>query len=339
MPDNDHPIRTARWRFALGAALAGALLLGLAEVYLRLFPPRDLHPYLGEASPLTGLYQRDDDFAVTYRSWEAFRDDNAERLQPYLPLRGHAGRRPLWAFFGNSFVQANGMLADTARARVSDHRVFNLGRNEHLYVRMAQVKLLLENGLEPERIFMLLMPVDLLALGGQPLDTLRVSGRGALVYEPRYPAGPLGWLVRHSRTAFTAWARAGQQRGNPGFRPATLCRGPDETMRADLRRLFTNLARVTHEHRVPVTVMLVPAFEQIMQREGFGLQDALAPMLRELGYDVFDPRAAFLGAPDRPGLFLPDKHFNERGNQLLLGALLEHLRTRESLTSPDVLSE
>jgi hypothetical protein len=32
-----------------------------------------------------------------------------------------------------------------------------------------------------------------------------------------------------------------------------------------------------------------------------------------------------VGAPDRPGLFLPDKHFNERGNRLLLHELLRHL--------------
>ncbi len=329
MPQSSRPLRTARWRFALGVGLAVVLLLSLAEVYLRLFPPPDLHPYLGEASPLTGLYIRDDDFAVAYRSWDAFHEDNAQRLQPYLPLCDHPDRRPLWAFFGNSFVQAPDMLADHARARVTDRRIFNLGRNEHLFVRMAQVKLLLEKGLRPERIFMLLMPIDLTNLGPQPLRTIRVTARGALTYEPRLPAGLLGWLISHSRTAFTAWARAGLQRGNPRFQQHTICRGLDEPLLGDVRRLFANLQRITAAHGVPVTVMLVPAHEQIMRREGFGLQDQLAPLLRAQGYDVFDPRDAFLNDPDRPSLFLPDKHFNERGNDLLLRELLRHLHERE----------
>src|SRR6516162_3402831 len=138
------------WQFVLGFALAVVLLGGLAEGYLRLFPPRDLYPYLGEDCPLTGIYKPDDDFSVTYQSWEALRDDNADRLREYLPLGADAGGRRLWAFFGNSFVQAPGMLADHTRAGVPDHRIFNLGRNEHLFLRLAQIKLLLENGLRPE---------------------------------------------------------------------------------------------------------------------------------------------------------------------------------------------
>ncbi len=313
------------WRFTLGVALAAVLMLALAETYLRLFPPRDLHPYLGESSPLTGLYAPDPDFAVTYRSWDAFATDNAEHLAPHLPLADHPDRRPVWAFFGNSFVQAPGMLADTARATLPGRRIFHLGRNEVLFVRFAQVKLLLENGFKPERVFVLIMPLDLGATGSQPLDTIRVNSQGAMIYEPRYPDGPLGWLVRCSRTAFTAWARAGRHRGNPSFHVRTLCRTPHERLLDDARQLFGNLARITRAKGVPVTVLLVPAHEQIMGQEGFGLQDALAPLLRQQGLDVCDVREAFVNAPDRPGLFLPDKHFNERGNRLLLSELLKHL--------------
>src|SRR2546423_13948848 len=58
------------WRFLLGGALAVVTLLALAEAYLRCFPPRDLHPYLGEETPLAGLYAPDEDFGITYRSWD-----------------------------------------------------------------------------------------------------------------------------------------------------------------------------------------------------------------------------------------------------------------------------
>src|SRR5262249_46231181 len=70
--------RLAAWGwFLLGGPLAGILLLGVAECFLRLFPPQDLHPYLGEEAPLTGIYAPDPELGARYRCWEAFRDDNA----------------------------------------------------------------------------------------------------------------------------------------------------------------------------------------------------------------------------------------------------------------------
>jgi hypothetical protein len=73
-------------------------------------------------------------------------------------------------------------------------------------------------------------------------------------------------------------------------------------------------------------VLLIPAYHQVSAGARFGFQDALAPAFRELGLDTFDPRAAFLAQPDKPGLFIPDLHFSARGNRLLLDELLAHLR-------------
>jgi hypothetical protein len=311
--------------FALGCALAVALLAGLAEGYLRLFPLTDLHPYLGEASPLTGIFVPDQDFGVAYRSWDAFRDDNAPRIDAYLPLGRNTGDRKVWAMFGNSFIQAPAMLADVTRVALPDHLVFNLGRNEHLCVRLAQVKLLLENGLRPERVFIELMPVDLLPLGDQPLATMRVTSKGALTYEPRLPTGWAGELVEHSQLGLTAWVRAGRHKGNPRFNKRTLYQGIDETLQGDLHTLFANLARYTHYYQVPVTILLIPSYHQVAQNAGFGFQDALTALLRPQGYDVFDPRDAFRRHPDPESLYLPDKHLTLAGNQLLLGQLLGHL--------------
>jgi hypothetical protein len=322
--------RAARWRFALGCALAVALLAALAEGFLELFPPRDLHPYLGDASPLTGIYQADDDFGVSYRSWEALRDDNAERLRDELPFESHDDGRPLWAFFGNSFVHAPGMLADTARATLPDRRVFNLGRNEPLALRLAQIKLLLENGLRPERIFVELMPVDVAGIGAQPLATTRVTARGALTYVLPHYAPPLEWLAHNTRLGLTACVRTGWQRGNPNFRTSTLYDGLGDPLLSDLRFLFANLARVAREHHVPVTVLLIPAYHQVRHGASFGFQDTLGPVFRRSGLDVFDPRAAFLAEPDPDGLFIPDRHFSDRGNRVLLTELLQHLERQPS---------
>jgi hypothetical protein len=313
-------------RFLLGFALAVALLAGLAEAYLRLFPPSDLHPYLGDASPLTGPFVADDDCAVAYRSWDDFAADNAERLRQFGPLDGTPGDRPVWAFFGNSFVQAPGMLGDTARAHVPDRRIFYLGRNERLEVRLAQIKLLLEHGLEPERLFVALMPPDLLSLGDQPLATYQVTSRGAVTYRPRLPAGPAGWLVCHSRLALTAWCRTGRQRGNPHFSRAGLSHDVQEPLLGDLRRLFANLARLTRERHVPVTIVLIPGYSQAVEGADFGFQDRLTALFRGLGYDVFDPRGAFRRHPHPADLYLPDRHLTPAGNRLLLAELLAHVR-------------
>jgi hypothetical protein len=207
--------RADRRQFVLGCTLAVVFLLLPAEMFLRSFPPAELHAYMGEASPLTGVYKPDEDFGVTYRSWEAFSADAGAPLRPFLPFPGPADAPPIWAFFGNSFVQAPGMLADRVRAAVPKRRVFKLGRNELLFVRLAQIKLLLEHGMQPERIFVELMPVDTLSVGEQPLATIRVTANGALTYEPRLPGGVSRWLVDRSALARTAWFRAGGYRGNP----------------------------------------------------------------------------------------------------------------------------
>lgn len=320
--------------FVLGFALAAGGLGILAEAYLRLFPPRDLHPYLGEKSPLTGIFAPDADFAVGYRSWEAFRDDNAERMNAFLASHGQPGPLGVWAFFGNSFVQAPGMLADHVRAAAPQRCVFNLGRNELLPVRLAQIKLLLESGVRPERIFFVLMPVDVTVLGEQPLDTMQATSKGAIVYRPRLPAGRAGWLVEHSRLAFCAWVRAGRHRGNPQFNKRTLYQAIERPLLDDLDRLFGNLARLARQRQVPVTVVLIPAYHQITEQASFGFQDTLAGMLRRHGFDVLDPRRAFCEHPGRQDLFLPDKHFNLQGNQVLLAEVLAHVERQSIARGP-----
>lgn len=317
----------AAGRFLLGAALAAGLLAGLAEGYLRLFPPQDLHPYLGNHSPLTGLFAPDADFGVRYRSWDDLRGDYAERLAAFGPLHPtSADARPIWAFFGNSFFQAPGMLADTARESVHDRRIFNLARNELLEVRFAQVKLLLDNGLEPERIFIELMPIDLTRLGEQPLATLQITARGAETYRPRLPGGAAGWVVGRSRLAFTAWCRGGWQRGNPHFNRRTLYGGVEPPLYADTARLFGNLARVTRAHGVPVTVVLIPSYHQVVDGASFGFQDQLGSLFRSEGLDVLDPRDAFRREPHPADLYLPDLHLTAAGNRLLLDELRHHVR-------------
>jgi hypothetical protein len=314
--------RFAWLRFLIGCGLAVTCLFGLAEVFLQLFPPSDLKPFLGERSGLTGLYKPDPDFAVTYRSFDAFAADNAPALKRYQPL-AKAADRPVWAMFGNSFVQAPGMLADTARQRLADRVIFNLGRNEPLPVRFAQIKLLLENGLKPERIIVEVMPVDMAV--PQPLDRILITSQGALTQNPTVPPGVAGWLVSNSRLALTAWCRCGWQQPISGFNRNTIQQKLPQPLESDVDRLFVGLARTARDHGVPVTIILIPSHEQICKGAAFGFQDTLAALARRHGLDVCDVREGFLNHSDKPALFIPDKHFSELGNSILLNELLRHL--------------
>ncbi len=319
-------------RVFAGFALAIASLAIPAEGFLRRFPPADLAPYLGEGSPLSGIYRPDDDFVAGYSSWEAFLQYSRMALEPWLPLAAHSAGT--WAFFGNSFVQAPGMLADTMRALESEHRIFNLGRNEPLFVRMAQIELLLAHGFRPDRIFFLLTTVDLTGIGPQPLDTVHVSSRGALLSEPSLPPGPAGWVVGRSTLAMAAWARTGRHHGNPAFDRSVLDRRIDERLWSDLRRLFAALAKVTAASGVPVTVVLLPSHQQVMRGGDDGFQRIMRALLEPLGYDVFDPRETLLGQPDHAALFIPDKHLSPLGNRLLATALRAHASPRTAAESP-----
>ncbi len=315
-----------------GAVLALGALLGAAEIFARRFPIEIDGRDRPESWSQPGLYAADAEFGAGYR-WEAFRRYAGERLATALSSPSNEAP-PLWAFFGNSFVQAPGMLADAVRQQAAAVRFFNLGRNEHLALRLAQIKLLLANGLRPQRLFVALTPVDLLPLGYQPLHTLTVTAAGELTYTPRRPAGRLEDVLRASRLAEAAWMRSGRQRGNPDFDPAALRRRIDPPLLADVDHLFGALAGVAAAHRVPVTVIFIPVHEQIVEDSGFAFQDTLGPLLRGHGFDVFDPRHAFARQADRRALYARDKHLSRRGNELLARELLAHVREQASAAPP-----
>ena len=103
----------------------------LVEAYLQFAPPEDLRPFLGEDGGLSGGYRHDPIYGVSYRNAEAFRAENTARLADTAPMFDGDHPTPVWAFFGNSFVQASGMLADAARSRVENRDVFNRGGRPH----------------------------------------------------------------------------------------------------------------------------------------------------------------------------------------------------------------
>jgi hypothetical protein len=312
-----------RLAFAGGALLAALAAFALGELYLRVAPPGDLAPYLHE-SDRPGPFTADPTFGVQYRSLDALAADNPGRLDPYLPVLNNPNAPPTWAFFGSSFVQAPDMLADTTRKLVPQRVTFNLGKNELPAVRLAQAAFLLENGLRPERVFLVFIPLDVATVAVHGLDQYRATVSGAQAFAPRLPTVG-GELVSRSRLALKGWTRTTLHQNRPFFSASALYTRVDPAVRADVRTVFGGLAEVAARHRVPVTVVLLPSYEQVCRGFKFAVQDALAEDARDVGFGVCDVRAAFLARPDKPALFIPDKHFSETGNRVLLAAILEHL--------------
>jgi hypothetical protein len=97
-------VRTTKregWIIAAGviAGLAVPLLLG--EAFTRLRPPANIQAFLGDASPMTGIYRSDPVLRVNYRSPDLYRPAEAPRLSE-IPKNS---AKPTWAFFGVSFIE------------------------------------------------------------------------------------------------------------------------------------------------------------------------------------------------------------------------------------------
>jgi hypothetical protein len=313
----------ARLQFAAGFAVAVIALIAIGEVALRAAPPRNVQPYLAD-DETPGPFKSDPVCGVQYKSWQAFHDDYWEELIPHEKLFTADPPPKTWAMFGSSFVHATGMLADTTRKYVPNRHVFNLGRNEFVYVRAAQIDLLLEHGLKPERILFALMPLDISVLARHTFAMVHAGPNGALNYTPRLP--PIGGaIIRDSRLAMAGWVRADLQVATPFFNPADMTKRVDPRLTEETRYLFDCIAKSTTKHNVPVTILLIPNWEQVNKGAGYAFQDTLTPLAIDAGFDVLDVRDAFRNHSNKPALFVPDKHFSDLGNRILLNEFVKHL--------------
>lgn len=312
-------------RVAAGFASATVVIVAIGEAALRAVPPRSIAPYLQE-DETPGPFRSDPVYGVQYKSWDAFHADYAKELKPHETLFTSSEPPRTWAMFGSSFVHSGDMLADTTRKHVPNRHVFNLGRNEHVYVRAAQIELLLEYGLRPERILFALMPLDIAAFARQGFAHVHAGKGGALAYDPQVP-NIGGAVVVNSRLALAGWVRAEMQNSIPFFKPGGMTRRMDSRVLAESRYLFEQLGRVSQLYHVPMTILLIPNWEQITKGEPYAFQDALQPLATDAGLDVLDVRDPFRSHPNKPALFIPDKHFSDIGNRILLNEFVKHLHS------------
>ncbi|QVL32415.1 hypothetical protein KIH39_00410 [Telmatocola sphagniphila] len=320
------PGRVARG--LIGFLLGLAVVFSIGELFLQIFPPNDIQIFLGNQASGSGIYKPDRALGADYRSWAEFEKDNSLRLAEYLPLEKLKQGNPVWAFFGNSFIQMQGMLGDTARATVTDKRIFYLGKNETINLRFAQIRLLLENGLQPERIFIELMPLDSVPLGQHPLGDYRVNDRGVITYRSPLPGGLHSTLLGESRLLLAGWMRFAKPIPNANTYGRQLNDRIPVELQEQYAQLFQELAEVTSRRNIPITLLLIPTHEQIVKGAGCAYQDAMTQLGQQFGFDICDFRNSFQDEPDKASLFIPDKHFSPRGNEILLRELLAHLRGR-----------
>ena len=314
--------RRARLQFTAGYAVAVLALLTIGEGGLRIAPPRTVQPYLPD-DDRPGPFKSDAHYGVQYRSWDAFRDDYKDGLKPHEILFTSPSPPKTWAMFGSSFVHAPEMLADTTRQYVKNRHVFNLGRNEFLYVRAAQIELLLDHGLRPERIVFAMQPLDAAVFAHQTVSMVHAGPKGAQSFDPRLPSVGSG-LIRNSQLALAGWVRGDLQHAVPFFRPAELVDRVHPVIHSELEALLRRIGEVTAKHHVPVTALLLPNYEQITRGAAFAFQDATTILATAAGLDVCDIRTPFVDYPDKPALFIPDKHFSAIGNRIVLAELLKH---------------
>ena len=171
-----------------------------------------------------------------------------------------------WLMFGNSFVQGPGHLADTAERALPDIRIFALRRQSELPLRAAEARLLLANGLRPERIFFVMFPIETLQIGRRPLSFIEVRPDGAIATRVRWPDQPWTSLVTSSRLATIAWIRSGRSAGDPSFDFRRVSGVPSPRVQADLSRILDHLGETSRRFNVPVTIVAVPDRDQILGR-------------------------------------------------------------------------
>jgi hypothetical protein len=198
-------------------------------------------------------------------------------------------------------------------------------------VRAAQIEFLLEHGLRPERIVFEMQPLDAAVFAHQTVDMVHAGPNGAQDFSPRLPLYGAG-IIRNSRLALTGWVRADMQFALPFFQPAELVDRVPLLIHSQLGTLLGRIGEVSRRYGVPVTVLLIPNYEQITRGAGFAFQDDAAKLAKEEGLDVCDIRDPLRDYPDKPALFVPDKHFSAIGNHLLLAEMIRHWHAIGSAT-------
>jgi hypothetical protein len=218
-------------------------------------------------------------------------------------------------------------MSVTARDELPAHRIlFFREAKDRLHLRIAQARMLLENGLKPERMIFTLISGEIADYVKIPLSSVYVNRGGAITYRVRMPPAPWDQALIHSRLALMAWVHSGLYQAIPGFRPWDITETIPEIVVADFRRLFGVLGELSRQHGIPVTVIIFPDRRQILSdNSNFTMQKTIIALGKEAGLDVFDPSPLLLRYPDKKALYISDWHYTEPASRMIFADLLHHL--------------
>jgi hypothetical protein len=308
-------------RFAVGLVAGLVLPLLFGETYLRIDPPESIHAYLGDQSPLKGIYVPDTVLGAGYRVLADYRPLHDPKFAEMASLNSP---EPTWLFFGNSFAYGLSLAAKELRP---SYRMYYLQeRKDRLHLRVAQARLLLESGLRPQHMFFTVIPLEVRAYARTPLSSVYVNRNGAINYRYRLPGWPLDGMITQSRLGLVAWVSSGLHHSDLLLRHSQVSEFLPQPVVDDFRRMFEVIADLSRKYDVPATVVVFPHRNQILRNDSkFVMQKTLIRLGEEIGIRVFDPGSTFRAQSDRRALFLPDWHHTPRGNNLLMSSLLAEM--------------
>jgi hypothetical protein len=316
-------LKTAKrtgWIVAAGVVVGLALPLVLGEAFARLRPPANIQEFLGENSPLTGIYRSDPVLGLNYRSPELYRPTEA----PQLSQIPKATAKPTWMFFGVSFAWGISKVAD--RDMPSHRILFFREANDRLNMRVQQARMILDYGIKAERLIFVLIPIEIARYTETPLSSFHINQAGALTYNVRVPPKPFDWVVSNSRLALIAWVRARRHNALPNFRLSTITENVPEIVARDFRLMFGELGKLQREKNVPVTILMLPDRRQVLSDgSNYTLQKTIASLAKEAGLDIYDPVELLRAQPDKPALYIPDWHYTDLGYRLIVEDLQRHV--------------
>ena len=299
----------------------------LGEAFLRFAPPGDLQSYLVDSGSAKGPFFTDPTLGIAYRSLQAFEEDYKERTAELS--RTNLGR-PVWALFGNSFVQAPGMLGDTAQSELPGKQFYFLRRNEFMQVRVAQFRLLAQSSQKPEQALFIVLPIDLFGIAENPPSLTTAAASGSLARRmPRIGAGWLG--LDESRLILAAKIRSNRGKLIPGYRAKDVMAPLHPLLALELNKMFREVGNIAASSKIPVSVIYIPNREQIMGDDNSAPQEAFKAAASLGNLPFLDTTSAFRAEADKAGLLVPDGHLSSRGNHVLLAAILAELNGSDLL--------
>jgi hypothetical protein len=129
-------------------------------------------------------------------------------------------------------------------------------------------------------------------------------------------------VLEHSRLALLGWTSSGRlSHSRYALRTRNITESVPPGVAEDFRVMFGELGRLARRHGVPITVVLLPDRRQVFSPSKFTLQKTLLTLLREAGVDALDVAPVFLAQPDKRALYLPDWHYTDLGNRVVIDAL------------------